>query len=628
MRIFVGETLAELDLNEGVTISVNITADSLESLDTVQNSFTREIEIPLTLFNRSLLGELQADDANAQKYNDIIASVQDDKGAEVLERGVLNIERVEGRNAYGNIFKGIINIFDQLEGLTLQDIPINSFGTPAFRNEGNVTANIDNVYTDGFTYATFNNGNYAGGAFAVEQLYPFPFVWQILKNIFALTTYTLNDSVGLMADASFQTWVLPYSGTRYNPTAQFYDSINQQTVTAGTGYNQLDSSQAAQGTTPLSSEAFDPATGFTVPDGNKAYFFEFRLDATAIVTTVDYTLRIQNVTQATTLASTSATGAGLGIDVTIQTGLIDTLNTGDVIIAEIDVTAGNSIVTGPNCYFRNDDGTRTAGTNLYQNPPSPYVFDSVTLLPDMPCIDFVKAILQMTMSRVDLDVVENTVSFRKFETYARDPNRLNLSEKIDESEEIEKDFVYGDYSQVNKFVYSNDDNIPEQRGSAQILINNKNLDPEPKELIELPFSASESSIFGLSIPICESGSDDIVNELTPRIAAVESNAGTVTVGATNKTPYNELKFGRLDWNNLLVDYYPTLIKTIQRMQKVKVKVRLDAVDFAQLDLFQPVEIAYSNSFCTINGFFFLQNVEDYTGEGSAMLELIKLDLIE
>lgn len=650
MRVFIGDI--ELDRDRDTSVALNLTADSLESVESIQSSYSYEVDFPLTQHNINILGNLQALESGSE-YVAPNCYVRDIAGSQVISNGLFIINRLEGTRLYANIFEGSVNLLDLLEGLTLQDLGADAFGTAIERTEANIAANLANVNTDGFTYATFNNGNYTGGAYAIEQLFPAPFVWQILKAICSKAGYTLDDATGLMADTAFQRWILPFNGERYNPDAQFYDDARGFSVTAGAlpagTYTRIGSNVGGGGATILENDSFVPALGFEVPDGNKVYFFEGRLDQdiTTNAGAYEFNLRIRNRTQGVTLASYSSgavTGAGSTVSDSriLQSGLLDNLNTGDLITFEIDAVTGLNFAAKNPTYFRNDDGRYSDATiyatNLYQDPPTGQVLDPITLVPNMPIVDFLKGVLNMACSRLDTDNVRQTVTIRRFKDYSRDISApFDISEKVDSNGIIEKEFVFGDYSQVNTFLYDNEDTINEGFASGAINITNDNLSPEPRELIKLPFSASLSTLDGLSIPIAELGSDDIVNELKPRIAIVSSVSQNITVGATVVNPYNRMSFQPLSWAyvansagnpidaGLLVDYWAEFALVIQKMEKTTLRILMNAVDFAQLDFFNLVYLRWSNSFYSFNGFYLLQLVDGYTGNGLAEVELIRVN---
>jgi hypothetical protein len=63
------------------------------------------------------------------------------------------------------------------------------------------------------------------------------------------------------------------------------------------------------------------------------------------------------------------------------------------------------------------------------------------------------------------------------------------------------------------------------------------------------------------------------------------------------------------------------------MEKSTIYVRLDTNDWNTLNLFNLCKLFYSDGFHTFGGFYLIQLVDEYDGEGVAKLELIRVNQI-
>jgi hypothetical protein len=634
-----------LDLAPGEIVAVDLQADSLENVGAIQSSYTAEFSVPLTLNNRQILGRLGALDSIGTEYNATACTVYDTDGNVVTANGLLLIDRVQGEYLICNVLQGAVGFFDELDGATLQMLGIASIGTPVPRTEPNVVANIDNDYTSGFTYGTFNFGDNPTTTYTVAKMWPASFFHAIFEAIEALTSYTFDTSTGLFADAFFRKCFLAYSGSNYNEEQWFIGDLTGYTITAGTagpGVYVKVTPQAFD----LQNAFFDSVGRFTVKEERKALVFNAYADITITTTAgaYEYNVRIYNRTQSTTLASYSSgaiTGAGASVNVTfdIDSGLYKGYNNGDIIELQIDAVTGlNFDFTSG--YFRSD-GIDRNGNNAYNKPASGDNLDPLTLMPDMDCVEFMKGVCNLFMARFEIDEAAKTITLPMFKDYSQDTANAPIwGSKVDGLRTLEVEYKFGQWASANQFKYVQDDEVPAEFGNGTFFIVNAQLPTDPAVIIELPFGSSTEGTVGgkMYVPIL-SGSD-IANELTPRIGYAESVTGSITVGATPVTDYNEARFRALAWqltettgspptvtdSGMLGDYWTELQEAVQNMEKVTAYLKLNPADIAELDFFTPKYINYTNNVLAFNGFFFLQLVKEYRGDGTVECELINLNI--
>jgi len=648
---------AALQLPAGTVVAVSLTADSLENV-AINSSYTNEFDVPLSRANRRILGNVQAQDAQGLEYAPPSVNLFSPIGGVLVSGGLLLINRVTNNTAICAVIEGATNIFTALGDSTLQMLGIGQLGTMVERTAANIVANLDNDYTSGYSYATFDYGDAPVDEYQVTRMWPATFIHKIIERIFEYSGYTLDTSVGLPTDAFFRKCALAYAGDRYNKDSYFIADMSTPSVPISANYESLSN-------VPIIPNAGLGDFGFTVIDSRRA------MGMSAIGTVViipdpalggsyDFDVRIFNVTQSITYASYSsglvtATPDPFNYDLAIFTGLFENYADGDLIQFQMRVTVGDIALS--TFLWRNDDGRDydTFGNlgyyySFYAYPTAldptaaNRILDTLCLMPDMKCTDFLKQVLNMFLSRISVDTIEGTARILRFKDYSQDTaNGQDWSNKVDTIAETEQDFSYGEWAQRNTFSYSNDSDITEGYGSGFFDIANGLLDPDPAEIVALDFSASNYNDFGkLVVPILAGSPLELAEELAPRICYLDVVATSTIiivegVSGTGTNDYNQSFFDLLAWqqftgasiatdNGLLGSYWQEAIQALSSMQKVTAHLRLTAKDFEELDFFTPKYVYFSDGLTTFAGWYFLQLVDEYKGNGRAKVELINLNI--
>ena len=636
MKVFAkGE---KLDLQEREVVAVTLTADSLENVQ-VNSSFTNSFEFPLSARNRRLIGNLQAlQGALLTSDNDI--RLEGESGELLIEAGQLVVTQINNRRAKANILQGATQFLQLVGESSLQDLPIGAIGTAVERTEANIVANINNTSASGYTYGLIDIGQSPANTFDVSEFYPATYFRALVELIAQQAGYTVLNE-GLFTDDLFNETVLHWSGTRYNEDSQFRASIEGFITTAGATptYQNVYVSD-----TVIPSENFGEY-GFFVTGPNKALFFEAFADVEILTSAggYEYNMRIYNETQGITYAQfNSGVVAGTGTVTTsfaLRTGLLKA-NAGDRIVLQIDAVQGLNFEFTSGL-FRNDDNRQnTSGTitDLYNDPPAGFVFDPLTTLPDLPQADFIKAVLAMFNAKIDANNVTKQVRFVLFKDYASQAQQNgaeNITGKLDYSKDIQISTYYGSYAKRNLLLYDNDEPLPEYFGSAVIEVDNVQADSEEEELIKLPFSGTQRNGQYRLIPLLLTGNE--IDVLNPRPLHAVSESVSVTIGSTSVATANVLDFAKLSFQATEIDglntreiglkfvYYSEFERALQDMQKLEITLKKNALDFASLDFFKQQYLYFSDGFTTFSGFYLLQEVKEYRGNGTTKVQLIRLN---
>jgi hypothetical protein len=264
-----------------------------------------------------------------------------------------------------------------------------------------------------------------------------------------------------------------------------------------------------------------------------------------------------------------------------------------------------------------------------QNVPIGYTIQMSKALPDISQAEFISAVVNQFNAIITADYISKKATFSKFEGIdLKRSNPLNWTDRVDLSDNLELTFESDIYAQTNWFRYKKDD--ADIYGGA-ILIQDANFTivnnslPLEQDIIELPFAATARPFIQsanlAAIPIR-------LSNVVPRCLVVEITSGNIItmVGQSTPTQSAEMFFSAIRFQDLLNTYYPALIRILQEYKLVRFLIRLKANDLVNIDYTRPIFLDFETEWNgQVRGYFYLNFIDQYTGEGSCFVELIKLN---
>jgi len=258
-------------------------------------------------------------------------------------------------------------------------------------------------------------------------------------------------------------------------------------------------------------------------------------------------------------------------------------------------------------------------------------------LPDILQTDFFKAVLQLTGSIIETDGLKQQVRIEKFQNIvANTNNAINIDSFINTSPKEAIDLHPDEYAQKNWLRYKKDDNVTEFFGDGNITINDNTLKDE-KEILKLPFAASESSVRldGLNVATVLRIIDGKDVTPQPRILLKQiqevftpSGDGINLTSPTHGTVFNQDLFNgyfidpsldySMDFDSIINDNYLFFSLMLNNYKKITPNFYFSPNFINQLDLFDPVFSQYYNSYFLIN------KITNYIPGYTCKAELIKL----
>lgn len=258
-------------------------------------------------------------------------------------------------------------------------------------------------------------------------------------------------------------------------------------------------------------------------------------------------------------------------------------------------------------------------------------------LPDLLQTDLFKTVLQLTGSIIDTDGHKKQVRIEKFESISENKNNaVVIDSYINKSPKELIDLHPDSYAQKNWLRFKKDDNVTEFFGDGSININDNTLNEE-KEILKLPFAASESSVRldGLNVATVLRIIDgnDVVPQ--PRILLKQiqnvftpSGDGINLTSPTHGTVFNQdlyngyffdsLQDYSMSFDSIIKDNYISFLLMLNNYKKITPNFYFSPNFINQLDLFTPVFSQYFNSYFLIN------KITNYIPGYTCKAELIRI----
>jgi hypothetical protein len=297
---------------------------------------------------------------------------------------------------------------------------------------------------------------------------------------------------------------------------------------------------------------------------------------------------------------------------------------------EINTTGVLSSISGSLALLVNSVGSVGEQNFSYrQNVPENQTIEMFKALPDISQAEFISTVVNQFNALITTDYISKKATFSKFEAIdLKRSNPLNWTDRVDLSDNLELTFESDIYAQTNWFRYKKDDAdiyggsiVPQD---ANFTIVNNNL-PLEQDIIELPFAATARPfIQGANLATIPIRLDSVV----PRCLVVEITSDNIItmVGQSTPTQSAEMFFNSIRFEALLAAYYPALIRILQEYKLIKFLIRLKANDLVNIDYTRPIFLDFETEWNgQVRGYFYLNFIDQYTGEGSCFVELIKLN---
>lgn len=636
-------------LSDDTHIGVTYQANTLSDLQNRQGIFTPQFTVPKAGNEIALENSSNVNASTTIPYRKNNVKYVED-GIEIIVDGFAIVQAYDGQYKI-NAYSGNIDPFDLMSSNTLKDIDLSDL------DHEYSSINVTNSYTnaDSFIYALVGWKKPTGSLTNAQLgLAPFMFIKDMMTRIGSAIGYTISGS--LLSDPLYHNGLI---STILKHDDAWVESKNSKvTITADFNVNSIISSPPEDVTynPPFTNSGLIFGNIYTADEPMSVNFravvpmkFGHATLPSAFADTCS--IEIVNITTATIIASEQIspnTGIGGGAEryytFLVETGYV-TLDTGDQIQVRF---AQQYSAIGQYRY------TYLAGAEFFataKNAVVPYLGSQINMSSiqhDMLQKEFVKGIMNVFCVVPQTNLATRTLSLN-FLNDIKDnlPNAINWSRRIDTKLGVSITYRDTAFAKKNNIVWDNDDDVVEaikdwvgNETDGYFLIDDENLDEE-KDVIQLPFSGTQASG---SIP--KRNDDYTYDDFKPRLLFLNRVFYT-TLGEYSPLPvtYHGALFQadnagfipgtvwgfsfRQNIHPSLTDKranakYSTLKEMMTSYKKVTAYFKLNATDIAKLNFLIPIYLDVHTPTQNINGYFYLNKVENYKGGELTKCELIRL----
>ena len=262
-------------------------------------------------------------------------------------------------------------------------------------------------------------------------------------------------------------------------------------------------------------------------------------------------------------------------------------------------------------------------------------------LPDIKQFELLKFLVSFFALTPRYDKARKTLELLSFNAIHENiPNARDWSNKLDASRGIQTVSRLGNFAQINKMVWKNEDGIPSFYGDSEFTIDNKTL-PKEQDVFKAPFSPCLSKKMKYEntavLPYWkenptfdDDGLSSVTNEfssISPRIILTDTIDTINYQGSDGNEDINQVKrfyflhphkAFDMNWNHSKVNYYPKLIEMLQDLRVVTARFNLTSADVSNFDHYVPVYIDH------FGAYFYVNQIRDYIQGIPTTVELIRL----
>ena len=464
IQLYLNEQLA--DISKGEVIALTYQLNNIAELSTRNGNFSNRITLPLSKTNKAIIENTQSVPSEGETPYKILNCRVFQNGIEVIRKGLAVIQQINTYDFEINIFSGLSNFFQLIEGLSIQGLDLSDLDHTY--DAATIYANRDNDYTSGFCYPVIDYGLLPDTGTEVQalQLYPSVFFETILQAIANEQNYTLKGDI--LSNEKFLRVVSAFSNEEFKNGQRFLDE------------NNLRKEQTA-------SESF-------IDNGSVTVFY-FSFFSYTGVNTIQPRLKISFDVTASTIASATQIGMNVYKNGLLETSLgffrdigsyefisnnfiinpTDFIQIGIVGITPYNVTIDNSVITFEDIDLSIIDGT---------------IVNLEAALPEMTQEEWLISCFNQFGIIPISDNEERTLTLLTFQDiYNNKSIGLDWSNKIDKRA-FEKETKFRTYAQNNNLKYKEDE-IVNVSGDGVLKVNDQTLE-QTTDLIELEYSASDT----------------------------------------------------------------------------------------------------------------------------------------
>lgn len=661
-----------IDLGQDSVIAYTLQINDVANLESRNGNFTNQIAVPFTQRNRKSFANANSALSSSEKPYTKLPVKFIDGGMELIPAGYATLDTSDD-NYEITIYAGNSDIFALIDGLKLSDLDLSDL------DHDWTLANIlaSNANTSGYIYPLIDYSNRVVTANISQKvykdsLYPALFVHTLIERIFSSKGWTIEGDI--LTDDRYLNAIMALSQKFQNPNT-FFDIVNGQktsyvdtTALNSLAYNKMKYVVDVTGTIGQWYN-FNTLSGLTHENSSPLinlidqnhFLANTWTSPTTILININYDIELTYKTGPVKGSGSTSTGLLLKIynktqnvflggtlDYQPSQGYLINQNSSGTFtyVNDISLDAHQNVNTGDELvFFLYSTGTPGFEIDITMTKASITIEPESTIndgakiymtyqVPDMAQTDFLKAIMNVFCITPDADSSTKTCRFRAFK---------ELIDNMDKPKDWSSKYVqqkptvtyrFGNYYQVNDFIYKQDYNLPILFGNGNFTIDDENLTVRGN-VVELPFGSSIESLQS-----CIKANGDVQympdidlskNSLSTRIFILRRTdvpEGLIYNYLTTNTTENlQLPFCHfalsgfkgLHYQELLTDYWDIISAIVNKSKFITVQMNLKTTDVYNFDFFVPVYIEQ------LSNYFYVNKISNYKRGQLTTVELVRID---
>lgn len=621
----------EIELSDKTKITRTLQVNDIVSLSTRQSNYTNSFSVPRTPNNVKafqMLGVIGVDSLTPYQRNNCYLYA--DSGEALVYNGWAVINSTD-KDFKLNTYDGNIDLYKAIENKTLSELPLTEINH--VKNLTNVVGSFNPASPYKYIIADYNGKSlYDTDKINIDYLVPSANVKYLWDKIFDFYGFTYEGSV--FSTFNFQNLWLSYPkgiGSLTPDVEVFnldtYELEGGLLSTANKSYIKLDT--------------YTNNLAFTSIYNDRHIIFaqsnKYKIEVTANLNFK------RTLIQAIPVRSRIMMGRGQ-----FPTDLNSVVNPVEIIPYSYDTTLSTQklidVSAGENIFFYIQLesnailGTDTSTIDIVVSQTQSSTIDFSSAFIDFKTRDFIQEICNRFGLTPFKDKYSNNYKFLTLYELLQDNDVIDWSaEKGKFVKQTNERYIYGSYAQVNNFVYKYNDN-ENTYNNGFINVDNVNLEdnktvvnsfiysPERDKTNQLfkdtnvyklwnkePKDDGTTTYKGLDKRFYFMRSDDYFFDTTKTIGSEVLNDDTII----NSAPYES--FFKLPFNDVITDYYLPIGQILNNSRLLDVEIYLTEKDVVDIDFSKLYWIK------ELNSYFILNKISNFSGNGIAKCEMIKVD---
>lgn len=647
LQILIGDD--ELEKSNSTKVGLTFQANTIGDISTRQGNFSNKFKIPKTKHNQIILENSDNINANTDLPYQVKKGKVVQDGIEILPDA--NV-RIEGADDFYDmtINSGTTTFFDLISGKKLRELDFSEY------DHAYSSTNVTNgfIRTDGYCYADVLWNKISTTVPVARQ--PLMFIKTIIEKIVSSVGYSLD---GDFLDDYYYANTLMTCDFRRDKDWVNDNSVHIQKDVAN--YDAIVVGSNGLWVEGLNFQNDGNFVGqiYTAPEPMYVNFKtvivskfkgQFISGFPYFQSPVDYRIQFVNLSNGQIILQTiytfSATersqiqaGTEVEVSLSVETGFISLITNQQIQIRQELTTDGG---------FSNIAWLVTTESRYDAEVKDifyPYNSAQITMSEvqhDMLQTEFFKGILNMFGIIGNVNDYTKTVVLNTFNLLNDNIiNAKDWTQKVDMNFTPSIKYRDGSYGKKNYFKYKVDNDVvdnynynstfwetifgsiePQYYGSGLIEINDETLG-DKYDFFTLPFGASIQN----SVPVVNN--DYSVDKFTPRVFVLygrDTNPTSSQVTFWDISRNRTLAFSHFfpTSDNLKKRYYGVIESILTRFKKISIYINLKTIDIVEIDYSIPIYLDFVCNGVGINGYFYINRIENFQEGKSTKVELIRL----